>query len=84
MGQLQQKTVRQIKKGILMKQRLLTLTLLALALAPVVGRASEVANRPNILLIAVDDMGYSDVGSFGSEIKTPNVDLLAKKRQVLL
>jgi hypothetical protein len=71
-----------------MKQRLLTLTLLVLALAltltPVVGRASEAANRPKILLIAVDDMGYSDVGSFGSEIKTPNVDLLAKKRQVLL
>ena len=60
-----------------MKQRLLTLILLALALTPIVGRASEAANRPNILLIAVDDMGYSDVGPFGSEIKTPSVDSLA-------
>ena len=34
--------------------------------------------RPNVLLIVADDMGYSDLGSFGSEISTPNLDLLAK------
>lgn len=33
--------------------------------------------RPNILLIVVDDAGYSDIGSFGSEIQTPNIDALA-------
>ena len=33
--------------------------------------------RPNILLIVVDDMGYTDIGSFGSEIETPNLDKLA-------
>lgn len=33
--------------------------------------------RPNILLIVVDDMGFSDLGSFGSEIDTPNLDKLA-------
>jgi arylsulfatase A-like enzyme len=32
-----------------------------------------------ILLIAVDDMGYSDIGSFGSEIKTPAIDSLANQ-----
>lgn len=32
---------------------------------------------PNILVILADDMGYSDLGSFGSEIKTPNLDSLA-------
>jgi arylsulfatase len=53
--------------------------LLALVLTPVVGTATEAANRPNILLIAVDDMGYSDVGPFGSEIKTPSIDSLAKE-----
>ncbi len=33
--------------------------------------------RPNFLLILVDDMGYSDIGSFGGEIATPNLDRLA-------
>lgn len=33
--------------------------------------------RPNFLLIVVDDMGFSDLGSFGSEIATPNLDALA-------
>ncbi len=33
--------------------------------------------RPNILLIMVDDMGFSDIGCYGSEINTPNIDRLA-------
>lgn len=33
--------------------------------------------RPNIILIMADDMGYSDIGSFGGEINTPNLDRLA-------
>ncbi len=33
--------------------------------------------RPNIILIMADDMGYSDLGCFGSEISTPNIDALA-------
>ncbi len=32
---------------------------------------------PNILLIMVDDLGFSDFGCYGSEIKTPNIDQLA-------
>ena len=35
------------------------------------------AARPNILLIVADDMGYTDVGFFGAEIATPNLDELA-------
>ena len=33
--------------------------------------------RPNILIILADDVGYSDLGCFGSEISTPNLDALA-------
>jgi arylsulfatase len=36
-------------------------------------------SAPNVLLILVDDMGYSDLGCFGSEIETPNIDSLAAK-----
>lgn len=36
-----------------------------------------VPQRPNIVLIMADDMGYSDIGCYGSEIETPNIDKLA-------
>lgn len=39
--------------------------------------------RPNILAIMGDDLGFSDLGSFGSEISTPNLDVLAKEGKVL-
>ena len=39
--------------------------------------ASTDPARPNILVVVADDMGYADLGSFGSEIETPNLDALA-------
>ncbi len=41
--------------------------------------ASAADPRPNILLVVVDDMGWTDLGSFGSEIETPNLDRLAQR-----
>ncbi|MCA9151210.1 MAG: arylsulfatase [Planctomycetales bacterium] len=35
------------------------------------------ADRPNLIVILSDDMGYSDIGCYGSEIQTPNLDALA-------
>lgn len=48
--------------------------LLAFALSN--GNATE---RPNILIIMSDDMGYSDIGCYGGEINTPNLDSLARE-----
>ncbi|WP_114520795.1 arylsulfatase [Altererythrobacter sp. ZODW24] len=39
--------------------------------------AQQSANRPNILLIVADDLGFSDLGIMGGEIATPNLDKLA-------
>jgi len=44
--------------------------------SPVVAAAAA-DTRPNILLIVADDAGYTDIGSFGGEINTPNIDALA-------
>ena len=41
--------------------------------------ASTKPKRPNILLIVADDMGYSDIGSFGGEITTPTLDKVAQE-----
>src|SRR5207237_3999482 len=48
---------------------------LARAAAP--SPTGEHHDRPNILILLADDMGYSDLGCFGSEIATPNLDRLA-------
>jgi hypothetical protein len=42
-----------------------------------VESSSKLFPRPNILLILADDQGFSDLGSYGSEIATPDLDRLA-------
>ena len=46
------------------------------ALLPLVASAQQ-TQRPNIMLIVVDDMGYSDLTCFGGEVESPNLDALA-------
>jgi arylsulfatase A-like enzyme len=54
------------------------LTLVA-ALSIAGAAMAEAPKRPNIVLILADDWGFSDVGAFGGEISTPNLDALAKR-----
>ncbi|HSU55194.1 MAG TPA: sulfatase-like hydrolase/transferase, partial [Candidatus Dormibacteraeota bacterium] len=57
--------------------RALKLLLLTLALCLSSAHAATNAKRPNIIIILSDDMGFSDLGCYGSEIQTPNLDRLA-------
>jgi len=54
-------------------------TILCLWLSSLVflSGAKPPEDKPNILLILADDMGYSDIGCYGGEIRTPNLDWLA-------
>jgi arylsulfatase A-like enzyme len=49
-----------------------------LMLGSLLAHAAPDRTRPNFILIMVDDMGYSDIGCYGGEVKTPNLDQLAK------
>ena len=49
------------------------------ALTPALSLASETPKKPNIVVILADDLGYSDLKSYGSEIDTPNLDQLANE-----
>ncbi len=46
---------------------------------PIMATAADSPRRPNIVVILGDDLGYADLGSFGSEIRTPSMDSLAKE-----
>lgn len=49
-----------------------------LAALALLATAATAATKPNVLIILADDLGYSDIGCYGSEIATPNLDGLAK------
>ncbi len=43
------------------------------------GTAATQAHKPNIVLIMADDLGFSDIGCYGAEVRTPNIDSLASR-----
>ncbi len=56
---------------------LLGLVFALLVLGASGASAAKASQRPNLAVILVDDMGFSDIGCYGSEIPTPNLDKLA-------
>jgi len=53
--------------------------LVGVALLNVATAVCAQESKPNILLIMADDMGYTDIGSFGAEFDTRNLDELARE-----
>ncbi len=51
--------------------------LVAIALAVTMSAVNAAAKKPNVLIVMVDDLGFSDLGCYGSEIETPVLDRLA-------
>ena len=52
---------------------------IVVALLAICAPTMIVQTRPNVVVILVDDMGWSDIGPYGSEIPTPNLDALAAR-----
>ncbi|MDX1637907.1 MAG: arylsulfatase [Balneolaceae bacterium] len=61
-----------------MKSHLLYIAFLLLGIVTF-GCLSQEQAPPNVIIILVDDLGYSDIGTYGGEISTPNLDRLAKQ-----
>ncbi|MEZ5897638.1 MAG: sulfatase-like hydrolase/transferase [Parvularculaceae bacterium] len=67
-----------------MRRQILALAIITAAFAWTSAAFAQKDDRPNILFIMADDMGYADLGVFGARhIKTPNIDSLAKEGLIL-
>ena len=60
-----------------MNFKLKTTALILLGLFINCQNKEQKKSKPNVILVIVDDMGFSDLGAYGSEINTPNIDRLA-------
>lgn len=56
---------------------------LASAAGTAAAQASETQSPPNFLVVLADDLGWADIGAFGSEIRTPNIDKLAGQGTIM-
>ena len=54
-------------------------SVLASSICSAVAKDIDKAQKPNIIIVVADDLGWGDVGYHGSEIKTPNIDKLSEK-----
>lgn len=68
-----------ISKGDSLCRLLQTFVVLTLLSGVICIAATSFPDRPNVVIIFVDDMGYGDIGAFGSTVKTPNLNRLAKE-----
>ncbi|NQX40029.1 arylsulfatase [Pedobacter steynii] len=66
-----------------MNQRIIFLTAIFFGLNASYGLAQSGSAGPNVLIILADDLGFSDIGAFGSEIHTPALNQLAKEGMIL-
>lgn len=67
---------KHVTKWIALKWLVVLICLRSLAIK---SAAAEAGPRPNIVLILADDLGFSDLGCFGSEISTPHIDQMASE-----
>jgi arylsulfatase len=77
----QMKNSNQYSQVILLKKYctvfIVTASLSVFAMNTIAQSKTAKNNKPNIIVILTDDMGFSDIGCYGSEINTPNIDRLA-------
>jgi len=69
--------VTPLESAMVRRTQICCTVLFALSVAALALSAEGAPRRPNVLLILADDLGYSDLGCYGSEIETPNLDGLA-------
>src|SRR3954470_17244772 len=53
------------------------------AAAPIAPGAEEIGAKPNFIIINIDDLGYADIGPYGSNNRTPNLDRMAREGRKL-